>query len=71
MSGLILFLKIGHYGTSGFPTWWQHSLKKHRNGCIFNGESPSVSTIIRAISEEAALWSTAGAKELRRLACVR
>ncbi|WVZ79231.1 hypothetical protein U9M48_026835 [Paspalum notatum var. saurae] len=40
---------------------------KHRNGCVFEGASPNVDSVLRAVVEEANLWCMAGAKGLRSL----
>jgi hypothetical protein len=40
---------------------------KHRNDCVFNGASPSVSSIMRDIKAEHDLWCLAGAKRLEKL----
>jgi hypothetical protein len=34
---------------------------KHRNSCVFNGDSPSVPTVLQMAREEALLWTVAGA----------
>uniref|UniRef100_A0A453I916 Reverse transcriptase zinc-binding domain-containing protein n=1 Tax=Aegilops tauschii subsp. strangulata TaxID=200361 RepID=A0A453I916_AEGTS len=34
---------------------------KHRNGCVFEGTPPSVTSLTARIKEEAALWARAGA----------
>jgi len=40
---------------------------KHRNGCVFEGTSPSFNVIMQDIREEAKLWCVAGAKGLRSI----
>jgi hypothetical protein len=40
---------------------------KHRNLCVFNGAAPSVPTALQVASEEALLWTVAGAKGLSLL----
>ena len=40
---------------------------KHRNGCVFDGDQPSINRLIANIKEEAALWARAGALGLRAL----
>ena len=42
-------------------------LWRHRNNCVFNGSSPSVAAAISLASEEAHLWSLAGARGLTLL----
>jgi hypothetical protein len=42
-------------------------LWKHRNTCVFDGASPSISRIIEDIKEDARLWGLAGAAGLRIL----
>ena len=42
-------------------------LWRHRNNCVFNGASPSVAAAISLASEEAHLWSLAGARGLTLL----
>ncbi|KAJ1269315.1 hypothetical protein BS78_07G202400, partial [Paspalum vaginatum] len=41
--------------------WW---IWKHRNGCVFEGASPSFDSILSNVKEEAQLWCMAGAKGL-------
>jgi hypothetical protein len=43
-------------------------LWKHRNKCVFDGCSPSVTVSLRAVDEERAKWEIAGAKGLSHLA---
>jgi hypothetical protein len=38
---------------------------KHRNGCVFDRNRPSISSLMNAIKEEASLWARAGALGLR------
>ena len=38
---------------------------KHRNNCIFNGESPDVGVSLQVIANECMLWCAAGAKGLQ------
>ncbi|KAL6626203.1 hypothetical protein ACP70R_029929 [Stipagrostis hirtigluma subsp. patula] len=40
---------------------------KHRNACVFEGASPSVTTILSELKDEHSLWCMAGAKKLRGL----
>jgi len=35
---------------------------KHRNRCVFDGETPNVSRVVEAFREEVQLWSVAGAR---------
>uniref|UniRef100_A0A0A8Y9S1 Uncharacterized protein n=1 Tax=Arundo donax TaxID=35708 RepID=A0A0A8Y9S1_ARUDO len=42
-------------------------LWKHRNGCVFNGDAPSISGVLRVVAEEGSLWCAAGAKDLHSL----
>ena len=44
------------------------ALWKHRNKCVFDGCSPSVTMSLRAADEERAQWEIAGAKGLCHLA---
>jgi hypothetical protein len=46
------------------------SIWKHRNRCVFNGLSPSVSAALLAAREEALSWTMAGAKGLSFLQAV-
>jgi hypothetical protein len=32
---------------------------KQHNGCVFNGDTPNVSVVLRLIADEAVLWCTA------------
>jgi hypothetical protein len=40
---------------------------KHRNNCVFDGASPSVSRVLQEISDEVGHWCLAGVSELRAL----
>jgi hypothetical protein len=40
---------------------------KHRNNCVFDGASPSVSKVLQEIRDEMGHWSLAGASGLRAL----
>ena len=40
---------------------------KHRNGCVFEGATPSVTSLTARIKDEAALWARAGALGLRAI----
>lgn len=44
--------------------WW---LWKHRNGCIFDGDRPSITLISDTIKDEARLWAKAGATGLQNI----
>ncbi|GJN32195.1 hypothetical protein PR202_gb20679 [Eleusine coracana subsp. coracana] len=39
----------------------------HRNSCVFEGSSPSLSVLLRLLADEHHLWCLAGAKGLRAL----
>jgi len=43
------------------------TLWKHRNACVFDGDSPSVSTSMRNLQLEGHLWVLAGARNLQNL----
>jgi len=43
--------------------WW---LWKCRNGCEFEGTSPSINVMLQDIQDDAKLWCMAGAKGLSR-----
>lgn len=40
---------------------------RHRNDCVFNGGSPSITTVLSLAKDEASMWGMAGAKGLSRL----
>jgi hypothetical protein len=40
---------------------------KHMNNCVFNGATPCLADVLRAIANESALWRLAGAARLRDL----
>ena len=44
--------------------WW---IWKHRNGCVFEGASPSLNMILQNIRNEALLWCMARAKGLESI----
>jgi hypothetical protein len=44
--------------------WW---LWKHRNTCVFEGASPSISIIVQDIKEDTRMWCLAGATGLRKI----
>lgn len=44
--------------------WW---IWKHRNGCTFDHDRPSVSHLITNIKEEARLWAKAGATGIKNI----
>ncbi|GJN27753.1 hypothetical protein PR202_gb15801 [Eleusine coracana subsp. coracana] len=43
------------------------TLQKHRNSCVFDGESPCLHKVAQQFMNEAQLWSLAGAKKLQEL----
>jgi hypothetical protein len=43
------------------------TLRQHCNDCVFNKASPHISTALAVASEEATMWSMAGAKGLALL----
>jgi hypothetical protein len=43
--------------------WW---IWKHRNTCVFDGASPSTTSILQHIQEDVRFWGMAGAKALAR-----
>lgn len=45
-------------------TW---TIWKHRNACVFDGDSPSISTSVRNLQLEGHLWVLAGARNLQNL----
>jgi len=54
-------------GVNTLITLGAWSIWKHRNACVFEGISPSVSTIWRELKTEHSLWCMAGAKKLLEL----
>ena len=54
-------LRRGLASIAILTAWW---LWKHRNGCVFNGDHPSVNRAFNDIREEARLWARAGASGL-------
>lgn len=44
--------------------WW---LWKHHNGCIVDGDRPSISGIYNTIKDEACLWARAGTNGLKKI----
>ena len=56
-----------HKGFNSLVILVAWSLWKLRNGCVFDGASPILDSILRTVDEEAKLWCMAGAKGLRRI----
>jgi hypothetical protein len=40
---------------------------KHTNNCVFNGATPCLADVLRAIANEGALWCLAGVAKVRDL----
>jgi hypothetical protein len=65
--GARLCIKVAKQYHKGFNSqvdlvvWW---IWKHRNGCVFEGGSPSLNMILQNIRNEALLWCMARAKGL-------
>ena len=54
-------------GANSLITLTMWLLWKHRNACVFDGDSPSDSEFVRQFKDEYMLWCLAGAKKLQAL----
>jgi hypothetical protein len=57
-------MKKGFNSLVALGAWW---IWKHRNSCVFEGASPSVTRVLQDIADEARLWCLAGASGLRAI----
>lgn len=56
-----------HKGLNSLIILGAWTLWRHRNDCVCNGRSPSLSTVLALVDDEAQLWELAGAKNLRQM----
>jgi hypothetical protein len=59
--------KGGAKGLNSLVILLAWTLWKHRKRCVFDGVTPPVSIVLHEASEQAHLWTLAGAKALREL----